>query len=582
MLAKTWLIFRPISLPRAPYGSVDINLADIPYIPSGFNGSFDLTADQPIVGVTTLVGDLDADTDEYAQFLLTNTDTFDSIVFPHLQKSIEDGKNSEFSFFNNSTSVMPITVIFYNQSGIETTRLTRSIPSMGTGRFYTDIIGELGDTWDGYARVVGQAGSQLIPGEILQISRSTIRRPWTIMYYQAWDNDLDSNAMLYETYKLRDGSINPNVYIPVFRDTLNQSAVYEAYVDGQKVVNDIQGELNTGKSQTLSDFIIWAKTNFPAEHYALVIVDHGHGLKGTSWDLTTNDIQSEDYLSPKDFREALQDSGSVDVIFMEACLVANLENAYQSRGYTLYYVASEALMVAPLNHAYINQITNQTSAEQLARAMAMNYYDKTWGNPYSRTISIGDVSKIEQVAQATNAFASAIRAHKIDKGAEIWGIITGNTVQRFETDAEDVIKYEGTLADLYHFAQLVGGLDVPDLTFAAYDLIAAIDEYIIYNQIRVNDNWDLSNAHGLSIFLSKNPACYYNTSSFDFAGAPSWYCSSGTQTINQGAGEWGQMLSDLIVEFNPNPQPQYVPPPLVPLDTSFPNIFLPLVVRSVR
>lgn len=399
------------------------------------------------------------------------------------------------------------------------------------------------------------------------------RRPWTIMYYQAGDNAGLDNMLQYETYKIRDGSNNSNLYIPVFRDTLLQSAVYEAYVDGQRVISDIKSELNTGDAKTLSDFIIWAKTNFPAENYALVIVDHGNGLKGTSQDYSNNLANPEYWLSPQRFRKALEDSGMFDVIYMEACLVANIEHAYQARGHALYYVASEALMIGFLNHSYLKQITIQTSAAQLSIAMAMNYYDRTWGAEYSRTISVGDMSKIEQVKQTTNAFASTIRAHRIDMGEPIWGIIDGNIVQRFEDGSGNV------LADLFHFAQLVGGLNEPDLTITANNLMTAINQYMIYNNTRPGQKWDLSNAHGLSILLSKDPACYYTSASFDFAGAPSWYCGQSPQTINQDTGEWGQMLSDLIVAFNPNPQPQFEPPPLVPLDFQPLRVFIPFVAN---
>lgn len=572
-----------ISLPVTPYGSVDLNLADIPYIPSGFDGSFDLTADQPVVGVTTLVGDLDANTDEYAQFLLSNTDAFESLIFPRLGKSIADGKSSEFSFINNSTSTVPTTVVFYNQNGIESTRLSRSVTGMSTVRFSTYEISALGNDWDGYVKVLGPAGSQLIPGEIIQINRSVQKRAWTIMYYLAGDNNIPYELLTYEENKLMEGSNNSNLYIPIFRDGIFTSSIYEAYADGKRVIYISKGELDTGYAATLSDFVVWAKHNFPAEHYALVITDHGHGLKGTSVDYS-NDMNNKDpnYLDPKEFRIALINSGPIDVLFMRNCLTANLEHAYQARSLVSYYVASEAQAVAPIDHRYLVPISNNTSAEQLAIWMAEAYYLQYNNTGLQRTISVGDISNVISVAERTNEFASVISSYGL--GQNIWQIITGDLVQRFDDDNDGSgIDTDDILADLYHFAQLVGGLGDLSLTTAANNLMTAIDEYIIYDPDWTgNDFWDYSNAHGLSILLTKDPACYYNTSSFDFAGAPSWYCDQGMQTINQGAGEWGQMLSDLITEFNPNPQPQFEPPPLVPLDTSFPNVFLPLIVRSTR
>ena len=398
-------------------------------------------------------------------------------------------------------------------------------------------------------------------------------RPWTIMYYQAWDNDLDGSPINIEINTLRNASNNSNIYIPVFRDYQNQSSVYEAYVDGQMVANIPQTELNTGDSATLSDFINWSKSNFPADHYAIIIVDHGNGLSGTSQDIT-----DKDWLDPQDFQTALQTSGPFDVVFLEACLSANLEHAYQARNETMFYVASEAQMVAPLNHQYLNQISSSTSARDLAEAMAVAYNDQYNRDGQSRTISVGDMSKIEQVAQSTNAFSSAIRSHRVDLGIAIWGIITGNIVQRFEMNDDDIIDENDILADLYHFAQLIGWLGESDLTTAANNLITAIDEYIVYNSAWSQGPWDHDNAYGLSIILTQVPACYYTSDWFDFAGDVSWFCDQDSQMIEQENGEWGQMLSDLILDNNPDPQQQFDAPPLIPLDIQN-NIYLPLLTK---
>ena len=397
---------------------------------------------------------------------------------------------------------------------------------------------------------------------------------WTIMYYQAWDNNLDGPLDI-EINALRNASNNSNIYIPVFRDYRNQSPVYEAYVDGKLVAHLSKNELNTGDSQTLSDFIDWSKSNYPAEHYALVIVDHGNGLSGTSQDVT-----DRDWLNPQDFRAALQTSDPFDVIFLEACLSANLEHAYQARDETMYYVASEAKMVAPLNHQYLNQISSQTSAKELAKAMAMAYSAQFNKDGQSRTISVGDMSKIEQVAQSTNAFASAIRSHRVDLGIAIWQLINGNTVQRFEENGDDIINEDDILADLYHFAQLVGWLGEPDLTTAADNLMTAIDEYIVYNSAWSRGTWDHNNAYGLSIILTKIPACYYTSDWLDFAGNVSWFCDQNIQMINQENGEWGQMLSDLITDNNPDALPQFEAPPLIPLDIHINKLYLPLSIKQ--
>ena len=82
--------------------------------------------------------------------------------------------------------------------------------------------------------------------------------PWTLMYYQAADSlagEDDPGTRMYltvfqQTQHLRAGSANPNVNIVIFRDTLSQGGVYEAYVGGQLVGGLSLSEPNTGDSET--------------------------------------------------------------------------------------------------------------------------------------------------------------------------------------------------------------------------------------------------------------------------------------------------------------------------------------------
>lgn len=46
-------------------------------------------------------------------------------------------------------------------------------------------------------------------------------------------------------------------------------------------------EVNMADPHTLSDFIHWASSNYPAEHYALMVADHGYGWRGLLIDVTS-------------------------------------------------------------------------------------------------------------------------------------------------------------------------------------------------------------------------------------------------------------------------------------------------------
>ena len=105
------------------------------------------------------------------------------------------------------------------------------------------------------------------------------------------------------------------------------------------IVQVPKGELSTGDPTTLHDFIAWAQANYPAEHYALVIADHGNGIKGSA---TDNDPTSGDFLAPKELSQAIQGVDRIEGVFAHTCLMGRLESAYQLRGLTDFYVGSES------------------------------------------------------------------------------------------------------------------------------------------------------------------------------------------------------------------------------------------------
>ena len=116
-------------------------------------------------------------------------------------------------------------------------------------------------------------------------ARTTVA--WAFMVYLNGDNDL--NPFTFDAFnKLESVADNSNAHILVLwdrassGDTKRYAVQYDT--DLQQLASYIQnvnywdmGELNMGDPQTLVDFVNWAKANYPADHYALAIVDHGCG-----------------------------------------------------------------------------------------------------------------------------------------------------------------------------------------------------------------------------------------------------------------------------------------------------------------
>ena len=95
--------------------------------------------------------------------------------------------------------------------------------------------------------------------------------------------------------------------------------------------------------ETLTDFILWAKKNYPADRYMLVLWDHGGGFaSGYGMDDLNKRKDGEDIMSASEIIKAIGDAGvKFDLIGFDACLMQNVEYANALEPYADYYLASE-------------------------------------------------------------------------------------------------------------------------------------------------------------------------------------------------------------------------------------------------
>ena len=104
---------------------------------------------------------------------------------------------------------------------------------------------------------------------------------WTVMVYLAGDNDLDSAGVvdLGEMKQVGSGD-QINIVRPVRsrRGEGSDQTVFPAQGHhARKGRGCVLGETNMGDPNVLQDFLAWGAKNYPAEHYMVVIWNHGAG-----------------------------------------------------------------------------------------------------------------------------------------------------------------------------------------------------------------------------------------------------------------------------------------------------------------
>jgi hypothetical protein len=213
---------------------------------------------------------------------------------------------------------------------------------------------------------VNRVSSSSAPGS--SPSPDTSRLSWNIMVYIAGDNDLapfvrrdineiervshsgfavtglvDLNSS-YLSSSLASSERFTGTRMGIFSSSENSDTVVSLTSSNGSFTNP--GNLNTGNSQTLTQFIQYAMSARPADNYALVIWDHG-GYSNGSNTVAYDESSSNDSLSLSEVRRAIIDSGinsgqqRLDAIFWDACQMSSIENFWNLRDQADVLTASQ-------------------------------------------------------------------------------------------------------------------------------------------------------------------------------------------------------------------------------------------------
>lgn len=114
---------------------------------------------------------------------------------------------------------------------------------------------------------------------------------------------------------------------------------YRVTEDGLELADDSLGMQNMADSATLTDFIQYCSSNYAADHYGLVLWDHGGGVVGG---YGYDENFDGDSMSLTELSHALGDAGvHLDMLGFDACLMANFETCLMAAPYADYLIASE-------------------------------------------------------------------------------------------------------------------------------------------------------------------------------------------------------------------------------------------------
>lgn len=181
---------------------------------------------------------------------------------------------------------------------------------------------------------------------------------WTVLVYMVADNDLEPYG-IQDLNEMEAAPDNPDVHVVV---EVDRSARYDTSNGDWSTTQRLEvrhdtdpsnigslfladlGEQNMGDPQTLADFLVWGVDAYPADHYLVVLWDHGYGWSGG----IGNDLGNGDHLNITELGSALTVGAEhlgrpFDVIAFDACLMQQVEVLYELAWVGDTFVAAEDL-----------------------------------------------------------------------------------------------------------------------------------------------------------------------------------------------------------------------------------------------
>ncbi len=247
---------------------------------------------------------------------------------------------------------------------------------------------------------------------------------WAVYWYLC-GSDLETNggfatADLQEMLEV-DLPENVNVVIQtggasVWQNELMDPSKIQRWVynsEGLRLVDEHE-TTNMGDAQTLTDFLIFANTYYPADKVAVTFWNHGGGsVSGAAFD-ELHDLDSLDLAEMYQAFNAVWPANIADpaleLVGFDTCLMATIDVAAVFRNFAKYLVASEEEEPGNgwLYSGWLGELAADPTmdGDDLGIAICNTYYDgcEAAGTQDQTTLSVTDLTRLAPLLEAYETF----------------------------------------------------------------------------------------------------------------------------------------------------------------------------------
>ena len=310
------------------------------------------------------------------------------------------------------------------------------------------------------ANIPLRADDQIIPAYTTSQTENATKATkgiadWTVLAYIAADNSLAEFADMNikdMSAGLARGS-NVNILVQWDQPENNKTWRYKVLPNGRIDAGSLSAEMGYNPEKELIDSMKWATSNYPANHYAVDLWDHGSGVEdlepATARNILKRHLNTHSWIQLPGHRHATKISKTrgilyddtqgtcltnqglsnamsamkgmigkkVDFVCMDACLMAMVEIAYQMKDSVETFVGSQQTIPGE-GYPYTDFISalSQRSGDMTGKQLASTVIS-AYQNLYTRknptpdfTLSAIDVTSINLLKDSINTFIAAVDA----------------------------------------------------------------------------------------------------------------------------------------------------------------------------
>lgn len=189
----------------------------------------------------------------------------------------------------------------------------------------------------------------------------------------------------------------------------------------ERIVAGTEVSADMGTSQTLTEFINYCTAYYPAEHYGLVLWDHGGG---PLWGYGSDELFQNDSLLLEELRSAMDGTqfgpgataaAKLDWVGFDACLMGTLENAKLWKDYASYLVGSEELEPGRgWDYRFLGILNETDDAGEVVSGIVDSYgkyYEENRSQFFDPDVTLAalDLSKTDEVIGAADVLFEAMQ-----------------------------------------------------------------------------------------------------------------------------------------------------------------------------